>query len=179
MKGGFAARIFTNRIKMGKLIYGVDPGFGRNQDGNEKKRVGIASIDTHDGAIKELCTMTFSGAIEYLRFINYQSRTVEAVVVEVPRTKKSWHGIKPTTLINIGMGLAAMEIMAAILDLYWGQDKVVKVYPCDTDLTHEQFSLLTGWTGRRCSQDARNAAMMALNYWKGAYRAKQQQEKGK
>lgn len=160
------------------LIYGIDPGFGRNPDGSEKKRVGVASVFTEDGSIKELRTMTFTGAVEYLRVIEIEKRrAVEAVVVEIPRTKKSWHGIKPTTLVNIGMGLAAMQIMAATLELQWGPDKVVKVYPCDTDLTHEQFSLLTGWTGRRCSQDARNAAMMALNYQKGAYRAKQQQEK--
>jgi hypothetical protein len=165
---------------MEKLIYGVDPGFGLKPDGSEKKRVGVASVSTKDGSIKELRTMTFTGAIEYLRVLELERyRVVESVVVEIPRTKKSWHGIKPTTLVNIGMGLAAMQIMAAMLDLYWGQDKVVKVYPCDTDLTHEQFTLLTGWTGKVCSQDARNAAMMALNYYKGAYRAKQQQEKSK
>lgn len=165
---------------MEKLIYGVDPGFGRNPDGSEKKRVGIASVRAKDGSIKELRTMTFTGAVEYLRPVEEHSYiTVEAIVVEIPRTKKSWHGIKPTTLVNIGMGLAAMQIMAAMLDLYRGTDKVVKVYPCDTDLTREQFALLTGWTGKVCSQDARNAAMMALNYWRGAYRAKQQQEQSK
>lgn len=165
---------------MRKLIYGVDPGFGRNPDGREKKRVGIASVCTDDGSIKDLRTMTFTGAIEWLRPADeYNYMPIEAIVVEVPRTKKSWHGINPTALVNIGMGLAAMEIMAAILDLYWGVNKVVKVYPCDTDLTHEQFCFLTGWTGKACSQDARNAAMMALNYLKGAYRVKKQKEQSK
>lgn len=163
------------------LVYGIDPGFGRNPDGSEKKRVGVASIRTSDGSIEELRTMTFTGAVEYLRVIEIEKRRdVEAVVVEIPRTKRSWHGIKPTTLVNIGMGLAAMQIMAATLEMQWGPDKVVKVYPCDTDFNHKQFSLLAGWTGGRCSQDARNAAIMALNYWRGAYRAKkQQQEKNK
>ena len=156
---------------MTKIIYGVDPAFGVFPNGKEKKRVGIASIYTDNGAIAELRTMTFTGAVEYLKLVGQHGRNA-TVVVEVPKTKVSWHGQSSTALVNVGMGLAAMKIMAAMLDLYWLAGDVVRVHPRNTKLTHEQFSLLTGWSGKACSQDARNAAIMAMNYYRGAYRAK-------
>lgn len=150
---------------MRRLIYGIDPGFGYDaKTKQEKRRVGIAALDCNTGTIIDLLTVTFSDCVDLFRNIN--AEWLYKIIIEHPKTKRLWNGGGgSTSAVNIGMGLAAMSILAVLLERQH-PGKIVRVYPHNTKLPHDDFCDRTGWTGGLCSQDARDAGMIAFDYWR-------------
>ena len=124
---------------MKQLSIGIDPG----------KITGLAIAE--DGKITELVTTSFWEAYHYVSSV---CDSVDVVVVEVPTTKKNWHG--PKAAHDVGRVCRESELLADGIEKLGA--KVIRRHP-QGKLNQKQFTRITGWT-KRTNQHCRDAAML-------------------
>ena len=129
---------------MQRITIGIDPG----------THTGYSEYDRVEKRLTVLLTLDFVSTINRLRSIDRES--VYAVVIEVPMTKKNWHG--PKAAHDVGRVCRESELLAAvIIDMGFN---VITQHP-KGKVCSKRFSLITGWKGRS-NQHSRDAAMLAF-----------------
>lgn len=115
-----------------RFTIGIDPGV----------KTGFAVYDRELKKINRLLTLCFVSTIRLIE-AEYPDEEVFAVVVEVPKTKKNWHG--PKAAHDVGRVCRESELMAAML-IEKGYS-VITQHPSGIgkDMTKDAFSKLTGW----------------------------------
>lgn len=89
------------------LFAGID-----SSSSSTGKRSAIAFCD-ETVIVSEIVCGTFS---EIYNLALSKKDLITAFFVETAQTKRSWHGLAPATVVNIGMGLGAMKIMGDLLE---------------------------------------------------------------
>lgn len=124
---------------MSKAI-GIDPG----------RRTGFAIAE--NGELVKLETLNFWDA--YFRVSDLvEFSNVSVVVIEVPHTKKNWHG--PKAAHDVGRVCREAELLADGIELLGV--KVVRQHPTGK-VNQEYFARITGWK-KRTNEHCRNVGL--------------------
>ena len=146
------------------VIVGIDPAMRLLPDGTTARNTGVAVFI--DGEFQNAHSQSFAEAYDRCIDINdvcKESGDTVLFLVEYPRTKKGWGAGKG--LVNVGIGLGAMRIMAHLLE--FKMLPVKKVFPQNTKLSREDVSRCVGRDIGRCSDNARDAIMICINELNG------------
>lgn len=120
---------------------GIDPG----------RDTGFAVAE--NGVLTALETSTFWAVYLNVRYLVEQGG-VSVVVVEVPKTKKNWHG--PKAAHDVGRICREAELLADGIELLGV--KVIRQHP-QGKLNQEQFARITGWK-KQTNEHIRDAGML-------------------
>ena len=126
-----------------RFTIAVDPG----------AKTGFAVYDRIERRLVRLETMTFWTVYSEI-LAKYHE--VFAVVVEVPNTKKNWHG--PGAAHDVGRICQQSELLAEGLEL--AGLRVIRSHP-QGKIKHAPFCKITGWTGST-NEHTRDAGMLAF-----------------
>jgi hypothetical protein len=146
------------------VLVGIDPAMRIGPGGKAARNTGVAVFV--NGELQNAHSQSFAEA--YDRCIDINDVCKEQgynvlFLVEYPRTKRGWGNGKG--LVNVGIGLGAMRIMAHLLE--YQLLPIKRVYPQNTKLTREDVSRHVGRDIGRCSDNARDAIMICVNELNG------------
>lgn len=129
------------------IIIGIDPG----------KKTGVAIYDRQTKQIVNASISDFWSVYEWLRSVRDDGK-IQAVVIEVPRTKHNWHASKHgTTSANVGGIYREAHLLADGIERLGF--KVHRVHPPGKK-SADQVKRITGYEGRT-NEHTRDAIMLA------------------
>lgn len=123
------------------VAIGIDPG----------KKTGFAVAE--NGKLVELETLNFWKAYLRVKALIELSK-VSLVVIEVPGTKKNWHG--PKAAHDVGRVCREAELLAEGIELLGVN--VIRQHPTGK-VNQEYFARVTGWK-KRTNEHVRDAGML-------------------